>query len=56
MDWNTLRGSAIDQETKPPLDIKLLEFKIYYIVDLELTTHIPNINIAGNTYGKWIVK
>lgn len=56
MDWSSLRGSAIGQEVKPPLDTKLLEYKIYYIVDMELKHHIGKIRLDNNSYGKWIIK
>jgi hypothetical protein len=56
MDWDNLRGSAIGQTNKPPLNIKLLEYKIYQIVNMDLEPFISKVNISNNSYGKWITK
>tara|TARA_B100000683_G_C12297654_1_gene476752 strand:- start:123 stop:293 length:171 start_codon:yes stop_codon:yes gene_type:complete len=55
MDWNSLRGSALEGPKKNPLDLKLLEYRILYIVREELKDLLDQIQIKDNLFGKWIV-
>ncbi len=55
MDWNSLRGSALKEPKKNPLDFKLLEYRIIYIVREELKEFLNDITIEENIYGEWLV-
>lgn len=54
MDWNNLRGTALDKPKKDKLDIKMLEYRIHFVVREELKENIEKIGIkSSNQYGKW---
>lgn len=54
MDWNVLRGTAVDKPKKDKLDLKRLEYRIQYLVREELKEYINSIRIEDtNQYGKW---
>tara|TARA_B110000444_G_C18434575_1_gene408419 strand:- start:326 stop:496 length:171 start_codon:yes stop_codon:yes gene_type:complete len=55
MDWSNLRGIALEEPKKPPLDFKLLEYRIVYIVREELKDFIEQVKIETNPYGEWLV-
>lgn len=53
MDWSNLRGKALEKPKKDNLDLKLLEYRIIYIVREELKEFAPLINIDNNSCGNW---
>lgn len=53
MNWNNLRGVALDKPQKPALNIRLLEYRIMFIIRQELKDYIPYVQITNNKYGKW---
>lgn len=56
MNWDSLRGIAINNENKDKLDLIRLEFKIMYIIQLELEKYNSKMKLdANNKYGKWNV-
>lgn len=56
MDWSNLRGKALELPKKKPLDFRLLEFRILFIVRLELGDCIDSIKISNNNkMGRWNV-
>jgi len=53
MNWDNLRGAALEKPKKQPLNIKLLEYRIMFIIRKELKNYIDQIKIANNKFGKW---
>lgn len=53
MNWDNLRGSALEKPKKPPLNIKLLEYRIMFVIREELKNYISQIKIDNNKFGKW---
>jgi hypothetical protein len=53
MNWDNLRGAALEKPKKQPLNIKLLEYRIMFIIREELKNYIAQINISNNKFGKW---
>ena len=54
MNWDNLIGSAINFDNKTNLDLIKLEYKIMYVVQLELDKFKNLIRIdKNNKYGKW---
>jgi hypothetical protein len=55
IEWNDLRGRALDKPTQTNLDLRKLELKLIYIVNCELEKFENKIKIdENNKYGKWI--
>jgi len=48
MNWDNLRGAALEKRKKQPLNIKLLEYRIMFIIREELKNYIAQINISNN--------
>ena len=57
MNWGENRGTALDKPSKNNINIRLIEYRILYIVktDLKMFREKTNINI-NNIYGKWLTK
>lgn len=55
MDWSNLKGKALDIPKKRPLNYKLLEYRIIFIVRKELKDYIDFIQIKNNKMGQWEV-
>ena len=55
MDWSNLKGKALDVPEKKPLNYKLLEYRIMFIVRKELEDFIDFIKIKNNKMGRWEV-
>jgi hypothetical protein len=56
MDWSNLRGKALEAPKKKPLDFKLLEYRIMFLVRHELEEFIKSIKISkSNKYGDWVM-
>jgi hypothetical protein len=55
MDWSNLKGKALDVPKKNPLNYKLLEYRIMFIVRKEFEEFIEFIQIKNNKMGRWEV-
>jgi len=55
MDWSNLKGKALDMPEKKPLNYKLLEYRILFIIRKELEDFIEFIKIKNNKMGRWEV-
>ena len=53
MNWENLRGAALEKPKKVPLNIKLLEYRIMYLIRQELKEYIDLIKISNNNFGRW---
>ena len=53
MNWEDLRGAALEKPKKVPLNIKLLEYRIMYLIRQELKEYIDLIKIPNNNFGRW---
>jgi hypothetical protein len=55
MNWGENRGTALDKPSKNNINIRLIEYRILYIVKTDLKMFHEKINI-NNIYGKWLTK
>ena len=51
MKWN--RGQALNKPIKNNLDLKKLDYKITFIIRIELKNFLNDIKIKDNKFGNW---
>ena len=56
MNWDRLRGSAIKKKPDKPRNLKIINYKIIYVINLELQDVKSKVKVSNNTYGRWIMK
>ena len=53
MNWDNLRGSAVEKPHKKQLNLKLLEYRIMFIIREEFADYIDLVQLSNNKFGKW---
>tara|TARA_B100000401_G_scaffold438231_1_gene385979 strand:- start:1945 stop:2127 length:183 start_codon:yes stop_codon:yes gene_type:complete len=53
MNWDNLRGSALEKPQKKQIDLKLLEYRIMFIIREEFKDYINLVQLSNNKFGKW---
>lgn len=51
MKWS--RGQALSKPIKSNLDLKKLDYKIIFLIRIELKDFLKEIKITNNKYGNW---
>jgi hypothetical protein len=51
MKWS--RGQALSKPIKNNLDLKKLDYKIIFLIRIELKDFLNEIKIVNNKYGNW---